>query len=592
MLQRSIVLLLCGVLSTIACGGPAQTTHIPSVPPGSVQGSNARVKALADEFLAAFLERYPDQGTYNGIPAWHHDKLPDNSLAALTAWEAREDRWLTDAKAIAPASITDPPLQATYAILRETLEGAIGTRACRYELWNVSQMTGWQVGYGYLVTIQPVGTDVARTEALARWRALPKYLDTEIANLREGMRLKYSSPQQSVTIVLGQIESLIDASMKESPFMSPAIRDKDAAFIGAYEAMYKGEILPSLKRYRDFLKNEYLAAARTDIAIAANPNGLACYAAAVRAFSTLPVAARVVHDTGLDEIGTLIAKMRGIGAQQFLTMDLPALLQKVRTDKAFLFKSREELIAYSRAALTRAKAAAPRVFGLWPKADVQIEPYPVYREKNAPNEYNGPAEDGSRPGLFYINAYQAERTPRTPAEATAFHETIPGHHLQVAIALERQSIHPLGRYVGNSGYTEGWALYAEQLADELGLYSSELDRLGMLASQAFRAARLVVDSGIHTMGWSRQHAIDYMLAHTAESADQIASEVDRYIVYPGQATAYMLGMMEIRSAREAAREAMGDRFNLKAFHDRVLEDGAVPLGFLAGKIKSWAMMRP
>ena len=232
----------------------------------------------------------------------------------------------------------------------------------------------------------------------------------------------------------------------------------------------------------------------------------------------------------------------------------------------------------------------PNWFGLLPKADVVVEPYPRYREKNASNEYNAPAEDGSRPGLFYINAYQAEQKPRSPAESTAFHETIPGHHLQIAIALERKDIHPIGRYLGNSGFTEGWGLYAERLADEMGLYSSDLDRLGMLSSQTFRAARLVVDSGIHTMGWTRQQSIDYMLAHTAEASEDIAAEVDRYIIWPGQATAYMLGMLEIRRAREGAQQSMGQQFDMKAFHDRVLEDGAVPISFLEAKIRSWAMI--
>ena len=245
------------------------------------------------------------------------------------------------------------------------------------------------------------------------------------------------------------------------------------------------------------------------------------------------------------------------------------------------------MIQYSQAALARAKTAVPNWFGLVPKADVRIEPYPKYREKNGSSEYNPPAEDGSRPALFYINAYEAEKKSRAPAESTAFHETIPGHHLQMAIALERKEIHPIGRYITNSGFVEGWALYAERLADEMKLYSSDLDRIGMLSEQTFRASRLVVDTGIHTMGWTRQQAIDYMLAHTAEAADDISAEVDRYIVWPGQATSYMLGMLEIRDARDEAQQAMGAKFDIKAFHDRVLEDGAVPITFLSSKIRSW-----
>jgi uncharacterized protein (DUF885 family) len=284
--------------------------------------------------------------------------------------------------------------------------------------------------------------------------------------------------------------------------------------------------------------------------------------------------------------------MAAIGERSFHTRDVPALLQQLRTDPTYKFKSREEKIAYSQAALARAKAAIPRVFGLLPNADVVIRPYPAFREKNAPNEYNPPAEDGSRPAVFFISAYEAEKQSRVEDESTAFHETIPGHHLQGAIALERKEIHPIGRYLFNSGYAEGWALYAERLADELKLFSSDVDRLGMLSSQALRASRLVVDSGLHTLGWTRQQAIDYMLAHTAESEHDVTSEVDRYIIYPGQATSYMIGMLEIRAAREDAQKAMGARFDLKAFHDRVLEDGAVPLTFLREKIRAWAAQSP
>src|SRR5262245_42411267 len=268
--------------------------------------------------------------------------------------------------------------------------------------------------------------------------------------------------------------------------------------------------------------------------------------------------------------------------------NVPKRLQRVLFEKGFLFANRDHLIAYSQRALARAKAAMPAWFGLLPKADVVIQPYPKFREKSGPNEYNPPAEDGSRPAVFFINAYQAEKKSRAPAESTAFHETIPGHHLQGAIALERKDIHPIGRYLGNSGYLEGWALYTERVADEMKLYSGDLDRLGMLSSQALRAARLVVDSGMHALGWTRQQAIDFMLAHTAEPKDDIVSEVDRYIIYPGQATAYMLGAIEVSAAREAAKQAMGSRFDIKAFHDRVLEDGAIPVSFLREKIRTWS----
>jgi uncharacterized protein (DUF885 family) len=550
-----------------------------------LRSADDRARTLADSFLEGWFERNPESGTYYGVPGRPHDRLTDNSLAALQEWRSKEDGWLRDAQGIDPAAIQSASLRAAYAIVRDTLEGSIGTRVCRLELWPVSQMTGWHVNLGYLVTIQPVGTDQARKEAVARWSTLPAYIDAEIANLREGVRQRYLAPKLNVRIVIDQLETLI--GQKDTPFLSPATRDSDAAFKQAFETLVRTQLTPAFTRYRDFLRDEYLPAARDAIAVSANPEGGRCYDASVRSFSTLSLSAKDVHDLGLRQIDGLMGEMRAIAERSFNTSDVPALLERLRTDRRHLFRSRQELIDYSTAALARAKAAAPAWFGLLPKADVRIEPYPAYREKDAPNEYNSPAEDGSRPGLFYISAYQAETKSRSPIESTAFHETIPGHHLQTAIGMERKDIHSVGRYLGSSGYAEGWALYSERLADEMKLYSSDEDRLGMLSSQAFRAARLVVDTGMHALGWERQRAIDYMLAHSAETAADIRAEIDRYIIWPGQATAYMLGAIEIQRVRAEAQEKLGTKFDIKAFHDRVLEDGAVPLAYLTQKIRNW-----
>ena len=559
----------------------------PPAPAGP--SSDELVRALADEYLESYLDRYTDQATVYGIPGRRHDQLFDNSLDALQEWKGRENAWLLRAARIDPATISNASLRATHAILREALEGSVATRSCRYELWTGSQfVNGWQVQDGYLATIQPVGTDEARRQALARWGALPKYIDTEIANLREGLSLGYSAPGGNVRIVIDQLNTLISTPVADSPFDSPSVRDKTPEFQKAFDALLRDQIVPAFRRYREFLQREYLPAAREVVAVSFNPNGVSCYEASIRYHSSIPATAQQVHDIGLQQMDLLTKEMQAIAESSFQTKDVPALLQRLRTEPRYLFKSRAELIAYSQAALGRAKIAAPQWFGLLPKADVVIEPYPAFREKSGPNEYNPPAEDGSRPGLFYISAYEAEKKSKSGPESTAFHETFPGHHLQLSLALERKESHPLGRYIGNNGYQEGWALYTERLADEMKLYSSDLDRLGMLSSQAFRAARLVVDTGIHVLGWSRQQAIDYMLEHTTESRDDVIAEVDRYIIYPGQATSYMLGMLEIRKARDGAEKALGPKFDIKAFHDRVLEDGAVPVIFLRDKIAKWA----
>ena len=254
---------------------------------------------------------------------------------------------------------------------------------CRTELWNVSQITGWHVSFGYLVTIQPIGTEETRKEALARWSALPKYIDTEIANLREGIRLKYTAPKLNVRIVIDEMNSLL-SNTSESPFLSPAQRDKDPAFEKVYRELFQSRLMDAFKKYRDFLQNEYLPAAREDIAIAANPDGSACYNASVRAFSSLPVQAKAVHETGLHEVEKLTDEMRVIAQRSFHTSEVPAVLEKLRTDRQYMFKSRKDLIQYSEAALARAKAAVPDWFGLVPTADVPIEPYPNIAKKTDP----------------------------------------------------------------------------------------------------------------------------------------------------------------------------------------------------------------
>ncbi|HWF84787.1 MAG TPA: DUF885 domain-containing protein [Vicinamibacterales bacterium] len=581
MFQRCAIGLLC--LASLACG------QAPPPKPAAPPPPDERVRQLADTYLAAFFDRFPETVTQFGIPGRRQDTLTDNSLDALRAWQQREDGLLAEAKQIDPATIADPSLRATQAIVREALEGSIATRVCRNELWTVSQfVNAWQVQEGYIVTIQPVGSDEARRDALARFGALPHYVETEIANLREGIKQGYTAPKNIVRIVIDQMKTLTSGPLADSPFDSPAVRDKSPGFVKEYDTLVKDRINPAFVKYREFLEREYLPAAREAIAVSANPNGAACYDASVRYHSSLPMTAKEVHAAGLQQVDLIAGEMKTIAERSFHTGEVPKLLQRLRSDPQYTFKNREALIAYSQAALARAKAAVPRWFGLLPKADVVIEPYPKFREKNGPNEYNPPAEDGSRPGIFFINAYEPQKHSRVEDESTAFHETIPGHHLQGSIALERKTIHPIGRYIANSGYAEGWALYTERLADEMQLFSSDLDRLGMLSSQSLRAARLVVDSGLHTMGWTRQQAIDYMLAHTAEGERDAASEVDRYIIYPGQATSYMLGMLEIRKARDEAEKTMGAKFDIKGFHDRVLEDGGVPLTFLAAKVKSWA----
>jgi uncharacterized protein (DUF885 family) len=415
---------------------------------------------------------------------------------------------------------------------------------------------------------------------------VPEYLDDEIANLREGLRLGYVAPANNVRVVLEQMDAMLKAPVADSPFVQMA-KDGPAAFRTRLEALESTAIRPAIGKYRDFLQTTYLPVARTAVGVSANPDGEACYRAAVKYFATVDLTPQEVHDMGLRQMEIIEAQMRDIGQRSFGTSDPVKLLELVKADPKYRFSSRQELIQYAEAAVERARLALPKAFGRIPKAPLIVEPYPAFLEKSAPGgQAMAPTADG-KPGKYMINAYNATEQSKAGLESTAFHEAYPGHHMQAAVALEKEGLHPISQYFFLSGFGEGWALYTERLADEMGLFTADVDRLGLLSNEALRAARLVVDSGMHALGWTRQRAVDYLASHTAETTDRAVAEIDRYIAVPGQATAYMIGNLEIRRLRTEAEKALGARFDVREFHDLVLADGAVPLWVLGEKVQRW-----
>ena len=556
---------------------------------GRPSGPSAEVTAVADEYLAGLLDHRPEMGTALGLPGADHGRITDNSLAALARWQAREDGWLDRLRRIDSTALDGRPEAVTYAVLREELEGAVGARVCRLELWGVSSyVNGWLTAYSDLALSQPVGTDSLRARALERVRALPGFIETEIANLEAGLEAGYSSPKVVVYAVLDQLDDILAAPVERSPFASPAVRDSTPAFrADFFEAVAKA-LDPAIRRYRDFLATRYLASARNAIGVSANPRGRDCYRALVRRFSTLPLAPDSVYRLGLAEMERVEGAMKAASTRSFGGDPPVQVLERLRSSPRYAFAGADSLVAYAQAALDRARAAMPRGFGLTTDARVVIAPYPEFRARaGAPGQYNPGPEDGSRPGVFLINAHDPTHRSRVGIESVTFHETYPGHHFQLSIARERQGLHRVVRYLGSTGFVEGWGLYAEGVADELGLYSSDVDRMGWLASRAFRAARLVVDAGIHLGRMSRDSAVAYLRARTTLGSPEIEGEVNRYISWPGQATAYLLGNLAILELREEARRSEGAAFDLRAFHDRVLEDGNLPLPALRAKMARW-----
>jgi uncharacterized protein (DUF885 family) len=547
----------------------------------------SETSALATEYVTAVTQTFPVAALLNGMPDAPNDRLGDNSLAATRAWERREDEWIARLRKIDKRSLHGADV-ATYGVLEELLDASIQGRVCHNELWPLNQQSGTQIVIPLLSQLQPVGDAKLRDAALARWREMPKYLDTEIATLREGLKEGYTLPKANVQAIVAQVDDLLKFAAAESPIAAIGARDKTPGFQDAITAIVRDRITPALKRYRDFLAVDYLPKARDATAISALPQGEACYRARVRGYATIDMDAKAVQQVGFDQMAVIEDQMRAIAQRTFGTSDLATVMQRLRTDPQYKFKTRQEMIDVAEKAVARAKAAMPKFLTRFPKADFQVDPCQPFEEKSGcPNSYVPGTADGKRPGLYRINAGDPTSQPRPAAEGTAFHEGIPGHHLQIALAQERPGAHPLTRYFSFSGFSEGWALYAERVADEVGLYSTDVDRFGDLGEQALRAARLVVDPGLHVLGWSRQRAIDYMAAHLIYPQSYIESEVDRYIADPGQATAYMLGRLEIERLRAQAKERLGDRFDLRVFHDHLLENGSLPLPMLRTQIEAW-----
>ncbi|MBZ0111382.1 MAG: DUF885 domain-containing protein [Thermoanaerobaculia bacterium] len=572
-------------LLALGCGETAPSPGASAEGPPAAENT---VIETADRYVAAYFDQFPTSATAEGIEGADHGRLPDLSPAALERWHQIEDSLLATLRSVDFETL-DPATRTTAGFLLEQLEGSIDARVCRMELWNVSPTwTGWQSELGYIAGIQPVGTPAERDQAEQRARALGPYLEREIANLRLGLDLGYSAPKNNVVKVIDQMDGLRVGEALDSAFADPARRGDDEAFAQRMALAIEEVVDPAIAEYRRFLAEEYLLRARDAIAVRENTDGAECYRAAVRLHTSLQRSAEEIHQTGLEQMDRITAEMREIGERSFGTSDTTILLATALQDPRYTFSSREEVVNYAQAAIDRVRGLLPEWFGLLPKAEVVIVPYPAFREASAPGaEYMSASDDGSRPATYYINTYRPEEQSKAGVEATAFHEAYPGHHLQISIAKEQASGHPVQRYFGSSGFAEGWGLYSERLAAEMGAYGDDIDRLGLLSNEALRAGRLVVDSGMHMLGWTRQQAVDYLKEHTAESPSSIEAEVDRYLAVPGQATAYMLGNLEIRRLREAAESALGDDFEIRDFHDRVLEDGAVTLSMLGTKIDRW-----
>jgi uncharacterized protein (DUF885 family) len=444
--------------------------------------------------------------------------------------------------------------------------------------------------------LQPVRTMAEGRAMVERWRRIPGWLDQHVANLRRGRATGRVAVRSPVGRVVATLDELLAGPIEDWALLNPAREphpDWPAADLERFRAdiraaVWEG-IRPAIARVRDALRDEILPASRPDDrpGISELPEGAADYRRLIRVHTSLDLDPADLHAMGLAEVERINEELVGLGERALGTADRLEILRRLRDDPALHFRTGPEILESARTCLARANEAAPRWFGRLPAAACEVVEMGAHEAKDGTIAYYlQPAADGSRPGQFFINTWAPETRPRYEAETLAYHEAVPGHHLQIALAQELDTLPDFRRHLGSTAFWEGWGLYTERLSDEMGLYTGDVDRIGMLSLDAWRACRLVVDTGMHALGWSRQRAIDYMVGNTALARNNIVNEVDRYIVWPGQALAYKTGQLELLRLRVDAVVALGPAFDIRSFHDALLSEGALGLRTLGRVVRA------
>ena len=580
-MRRIALIAAAGCLA--ACQAETPPAAEPADTAAGLPSPAAAMNDIADRYYAWTLERFPEQAYFAAVELERHDGLLDNSPEALAAAQATEDELLAAVEAISADDLVGKPEWVAKALLEQQLRSSVARRVCRQELWNISQMGGWHLGYSQLAALQPVATPELREQALARWARFPGFIDQEVANLRSGVEQGYTVPKAVTQRVIDQIDGLLALPTENSPFFSPAARADDAAFAAALQEIVEGGITPALKRARDYLADEYLPLAREALSITAIPNGAECYEAMLRGYTTIDRSGKDVYELGQATVAANKAGVIELGRAAYETDDFNEILERAKNDPNDRFESREELLEFSKAMVERAAAEMPNWVGTMPGQAVAVVPFEEHEEGTGRSAHYNPG-NANRPAEYRIPLDKPEDQSRGGAETVAFHEAWPGHHLQVATFQAREGMHPVTSLIWFSGPGEGWARYSEALAEEMGLYESVT---GPITRRAWPARGMVVDPGIHLFGWTREQARDYMNESGRFPESMGDDMVDRIAILPGQLTAYDSGGLEILALRREAEEALGDDFDVREFHDKVLENGTIPLGYLRQHIEAW-----
>jgi uncharacterized protein (DUF885 family) len=552
----------------------------------------ARPASAIDEIAARFWERYleisPVTATVYGDERYA-DRLEDPTPAGRARARAVFEQAGAEATAV-PEDGLPVEDRITRDMLRVIAELAVEDDELKFhELRAVDQIQGPQTLLAQVAQFQPADTPERLEKWLDRIRAYGPFIDAQIQILHEGRASGRTAARIVAERTIEQLRRLRAIPIEDAiiPATSKVASDEDRERV---REVVRDVVYPADKRYLETIEGEYLASTREQPGLVSAPDGDVLYRHAIRQWTTLELEPRDVHQVGLDELATIDEERKAISRDAGFGDEVHAYRRSLVADRANQPQSQKELIARANEDIERAAEVAPSVFGRLPRADCEVWPVEEFKEKDAPFAYYFPPTlDGSRPGVYYVNTYDLPSRLYSKLASTTYHEAIPGHHFQIALEMEHPSLNVfrrLGARMVGGAYVEGWGLYAERLADELGLYRNQAERFGMLDAQAWRASRLIVDSGMHGLGWTRQQSIDWLLDTGLSETDAVI-ETDRYIVWPGQALTYMTGMREIRRLRRELEARDGARFDLRQFHDELIGHGSLPLATLARELPRW-----
>lgn len=587
-LSLATVLAACSPSSTPAGDTAAQAPQADKA---------AQLNQLYADYWEAVLKLNPLQATFQGDNRYN-DQLPDMGSAEFR--KQQHDlavEWLGKVEKIGDAGLGGQDLLSYRIFVEEQKQSLEGEKFPGWML-PVNQM-GSTVSYAVMLgsgqVAQPFKTVKDYDNWLARAGRVPVLLDTEIANMREGIKAGVVQPRVLMEKVVPQFDALIAAKAEDSQFWGPITAmpadfpaaDKER-LTAAYRELIEQQLMPAIKKQRDFIANEYLPATRDSVGLDALPDGKAWYAFSAKQMTTTEQTPEQIHEIGLKEVERIHGEMQAVMEQVGFKGSLQDFFKFMQHDKQFEFKSEQALLEHYRGLEKQIEANVPKLFSLTPKAGFEIRPIEAFRaESAAGGEYMQPSEDGSRPGIFYVNTFDLPTRKTWDAEDLFLHEAIPGHHFQIALQQELQGVPAFRRFGGQTAFIEGWGLYSESLGKDLGVYTDPYSYFGRLQGELWRAVRLVVDTGLHSKGWSRQQVLDYMFANSSVSEPDAVAEAERYIAWPGQALAYKTGELKIQELRKRAEQKLGDKFDIREFHAEVLKDGSVPLDVLDEKIENW-----